>query len=83
VYTTDDNNLPVLHLPYLNPAQQTVGVRTLYLQHTVAPPEKGIKGRESSEEEGGEEGQMFDVVKSFEPRFVGRCNAKTCKTDEK
>lgn len=71
LYTTDDNNLPILHLPYVNPAQQMVGMRTMYLQHTATRPEKSTKGRESNEEEEGEdEGQMFDVVKSFEPRCV-------------
>lgn len=43
----------------------------MYLQHTATRPEKSTKGRESNEEEEGEdEGQMFDVVKSFEPRCV-------------
>ncbi|XP_062584813.1 uncharacterized protein LOC134246462 [Saccostrea cucullata] len=69
-YTTDDNNLPILHLPYVNPAQQMVGMRTMSLQHTVTKtPEKSGKGKKTAEEEDGEEGQMFDVVKSYEPRI--------------
>lgn len=68
MYTTDDNNLPTLHLPYVNPDQRTVGMRTMFLQHAVKPPEQdSVGGREEGE---GEEGHMFEVVKSFQPRFV-------------
>ncbi|XP_061189809.1 uncharacterized protein LOC133197687 [Saccostrea echinata] len=70
LYTTDDNNLPILHLPYVNPAQQMVGMRTMSLQHTVTTTtEKSLKGKKTTEEEQGEEGQMFDVVKSYKPRI--------------
>lgn len=79
MYTTDDNNLPTLHLPYVNPDQRTVGMRTMFLQHAVKPPEQdSVVGREE-----GEEGHMFDVVKSFQPRFVRTSLHGTMKMEAK
>lgn len=68
MYTTDDNNLPILHLPYVNPDQRMIAMKTMFLQEAVKAPVQGSEA--SGEEEEEDEGQMFDVIKSFHPRFV-------------
>ena len=44
-----------------------IAMKTMFLQEAVKAP---VQGSEASGEEEEGEGQMFDVIKSFHPRFV-------------
>lgn len=45
-----------------------IAMKTMFLQEAVKAPVQGSEA--SGEEEEEDEGQMFDVIKSFHPRFV-------------
>lgn len=61
MYIIDDNNFLIFYFFYVNLDQRIVGMRIMFFQYVVKFLEQdSVVGREE-----GEEGYMFDVVKSF------------------